>query len=176
MADKIIPHEKILSKEQKGFLNLFQKNHAICSSFVLSGGTALAAFYLGHRYSEDLDFFTAKEFVPQDIFPTLNTFAKILRFKEIEYQQSFNRNIYFFMRDFIDLYFIMRRKKWLLSDLMKLARTKFDIHMDFIQLGSQLYKVKTLKDFPRLIKKTNIARVIDFFLKEAKKIGTKITV
>jgi predicted nucleotidyltransferase component of viral defense system len=26
-------------------------------SFVLTGGTALAAFYLGHRHSEDLDFF-----------------------------------------------------------------------------------------------------------------------
>ena len=35
------------------------------SSFYLTGGTALAAYYLQHRYSEDLDFFTdAQEAVP----------------------------------------------------------------------------------------------------------------
>ncbi|NWF55330.1 MAG: nucleotidyl transferase AbiEii/AbiGii toxin family protein [Syntrophaceae bacterium] len=31
------------------------------SFFFLSGGTALAEFYLGHRRSYDLDFFTAEE-------------------------------------------------------------------------------------------------------------------
>ena len=34
-------------------------------SFYLTGGTALAAYYLQHRYSEDLDFFTdSQEAVP----------------------------------------------------------------------------------------------------------------
>jgi predicted nucleotidyltransferase component of viral defense system len=30
--------------------------------FYLTGGTALAAYYLRHRLSEDLDFFAEKEF------------------------------------------------------------------------------------------------------------------
>lgn len=32
--------------------------------FTLTGGTALSAVYLGHRYSEDLDFFATEEFDP----------------------------------------------------------------------------------------------------------------
>ncbi len=31
------------------------------SQFYLTGGTALAEFYLGHRFSFDLDLFTAEE-------------------------------------------------------------------------------------------------------------------
>ena len=32
---------------------------SIANNFYLTGGTALAAFFLHHRLSEDLDFFTA---------------------------------------------------------------------------------------------------------------------
>lgn len=35
---------------------------ALGQQFFLTGGTALAAFYLGHRYSKDLDFFTLSNF------------------------------------------------------------------------------------------------------------------
>lgn len=39
-------------------------------TFYLAGGTALALF-LGHRRSNDFDFFRAKEFVPQDLLSAL---------------------------------------------------------------------------------------------------------
>jgi predicted nucleotidyltransferase component of viral defense system len=54
----------ILTKGQKNILKglpLSLKNN-----FVFSGGTALAAFYLEHRLSEDLDFFGKN--LGQDIF------------------------------------------------------------------------------------------------------------
>ena len=50
----------IISEIQKRILGSFQKG-ADASYFYLTGGTALAEFYLGHRKSYDLDLFTAEE-------------------------------------------------------------------------------------------------------------------
>ena len=47
----------ILTPLQKTFLHKFSES-PFRDSFFLTGGTALAAFYLHHRLSEDLDFFT----------------------------------------------------------------------------------------------------------------------
>jgi len=45
-------------------------------TFYLAGGTALALF-LGHRRSNDFDFFRAKEFVPQDLLSVLRETGEI---------------------------------------------------------------------------------------------------
>lgn len=50
----------ILSPLQETLLNRFFA-YDIGQHFFLTGGTALAAFYLGHRLSEDLDLFTTSE-------------------------------------------------------------------------------------------------------------------
>lgn len=212
--------KEILTSAQKKFLELFARQPALANHFVLSGGTALAGFHLFHRLSDDLDFFSREEFDPQQIFPYLKTFLKPLSFKKIEYQQSFNRNLYFFvkkgqilkteftyfpfepiakalrlkgifveslkdiainkvftiyqkprMRDFIDLYSILQEEKWPLGTLLKLARIKFDTHIDALQWGSQLIKVKILKDFPRMAKKINYNSMMDFFIRESRKAG-----
>jgi predicted nucleotidyltransferase component of viral defense system len=49
-----------ISKAQKELLKLFSKLPD-SSQFYLTGGTALAEFYLGHRKSFDLDLFTAQK-------------------------------------------------------------------------------------------------------------------
>ena len=49
----------LLSAAQRRFLRLFSKTPD-STHFYLTGGTALAEFYLGHRYSFDLDLFTAE--------------------------------------------------------------------------------------------------------------------
>jgi hypothetical protein len=46
---------KSLTPLKKDFLNLFFKR---CGDFFLTGGSALSIFYLDHRLSYDLDFFT----------------------------------------------------------------------------------------------------------------------
>ncbi len=51
---------KILTQIQKDFIRLFAKT-ALKEHFFFTGGTALSAFYLHHRISEDLDFFTEEE-------------------------------------------------------------------------------------------------------------------
>ena len=45
----------------------------IQQSFYFTGGTALSVFYYGHRYSEDLDFFSEKEFDSQIVSRIMDT-------------------------------------------------------------------------------------------------------
>lgn len=57
---------QILTKEQRIILDEIKK-HPSFREFYLTGGTALSAFYLQHRYSEDLDLFTEKSLNTQEI-------------------------------------------------------------------------------------------------------------
>jgi|GEM_PF-143748 len=50
----------ILTPLQEAFLTRFF-TYDVGEQFFLTGGTALAAFYLGHRLSDDLDFFTVND-------------------------------------------------------------------------------------------------------------------
>src|SRR3990167_11291302 len=73
-------------------------------------------------------------------------------------------------RDFIDLYMINQKYGFLMSDLLKKAKVKFDWHIDPVKLGSQFLKSKAVKDYPRLIEKVDPAIWQGFFLSEAKKL------
>lgn len=57
----------ILTSKQLDFLECIQKDKTITERFYLTGGTALAEFYLHHRLSEDIDLFTEKEEVNQKV-------------------------------------------------------------------------------------------------------------
>ncbi|OGW71056.1 MAG: hypothetical protein A2047_02035 [Omnitrophica bacterium GWA2_41_15] len=85
----------ILSKNQKQLLKLLSADKLVCEHFYLTGGTTLAEFYLHHRLSEDLDFFSEQEFDPQSISVILKKIQKAASLKKIEFQQSFNRNLFF---------------------------------------------------------------------------------
>lgn len=52
------PRPKILTPLQRQVLDTVFAEGTFARHFYLTGGTALAAFYLYHRYSDDLDFFT----------------------------------------------------------------------------------------------------------------------
>ncbi len=85
-----ISDNRILTSQQKTFLQEFAKTE-LRDVFRLSGGTALSAFYLEHRLSEDLDFFSSEK-VP---FYIPEKFLKTLDFtKEITYTKHFDRNIF----------------------------------------------------------------------------------
>jgi len=86
--------EGILEPKQITFLDVFARSD-IATHFYLSGGTALAAFYLRHRRSEYLDFFSEHEINPMVIDVFLKSHKKDLGFTHTEYQQSFNRNLFF---------------------------------------------------------------------------------
>jgi predicted nucleotidyltransferase component of viral defense system len=85
---------KILNKIQEQTLQSLAST-GLAKQFYFSGGTALAHFYLKHRLSEDLDFFSEEEFDAQSVYVTIQSLKSSLKFREIDYQSSFNRNLFF---------------------------------------------------------------------------------
>lgn len=74
---------EILTPLQTSLLERFSRE-PILRDFYLTGGTALSAFYLEHRYSEDLDFFTE---VPQGvsrIIPLIEKIASEMNLKIVQ--------------------------------------------------------------------------------------------
>lgn len=215
---------KILTPLQEKIIKLISGENYFSKNFYLTGGTALSEFYLKHRLSEDLDFFSENEF---NLLP-INSFLKKIKpglgIKDIDYQKAFNRNIYMLRfseeilkieftyypferaektkliaglridslldiainkvfsitqrtsaRDFIDIYFILKENKNLsFAGLVKKARIKFDWHIDPLHLGTQLSKVKDVRDMPIMLEKIKPEIWREFFLNEARKLSKKI--
>lgn len=68
---------EILTPLQRTVLDAFFAEETLAQSFYLTGGTALAAFYLHHRYSDDLDLFTNTQ--PLElVWPTLQQMLSAL--------------------------------------------------------------------------------------------------
>jgi len=213
----------ILSDNQIKILEAISNDNEICQNFYLTGGTALAEYYLKHRLSEDLDFFSEKEFDIQAINIFFAKNKKLLEIKKVDIQQSFNRNLIFLYlkndiikieftyfpfpriekkikrnklfvdslediavnklftiyqkprsRDFIDLYLIIKKTGWKMTDLIKKSKIKFDWHIDYLQLGSQFTLAKTVKDYPRMIVKLKNEDWQKFFINQAKGFSGKV--
>jgi len=77
-------------------------------------------------------------------------------------------------RDFIDVYFLIKEKRYEFKDLSLKAKAKFDWHIDSFQLGSRLLEVLDTRDFPKMIKKIDHREWQDFFVNEAKRLGKEI--
>ncbi|MBI5144835.1 MAG: nucleotidyl transferase AbiEii/AbiGii toxin family protein [Candidatus Omnitrophica bacterium] len=56
--------QNILTALQNKFIQCLSAHKSLNVKFYLTGGTALAAYYLKHRYSEDLDFFSEENVEP----------------------------------------------------------------------------------------------------------------
>ncbi|MBW8049695.1 MAG: nucleotidyl transferase AbiEii/AbiGii toxin family protein [Cytophagales bacterium] len=209
---------KILSETCTVFLQKIKENDFLKNNFYLTGGTALAAFYLNHRYSEDLDFFSENQFDVSELNVFLNGLKKQLGIKKIDFQQSLNRNIFFVhfneevlrieftyfpfpriergrreygieidsildiavnklftiyqrskARDYIDLYYLCTEKGYSITELIAMAKAKFDFHIGPLQLGTQFLKAKEVKDYPKMIKEIQHEVWKSFFIEEAKK-------
>ncbi len=77
-------------------------------------------------------------------------------------------------RDFVDLFFIMKEYHLDLKSLIALAKAKFDWHIDPIQLGQAFTQVVALKEVPRMLVPFDRSEMDNFFLSEAKKLGSSI--
>ena len=87
--------KSLLNSHQKCFLDFFCSRSELYNNFYFSSGTALSEYYLQHRYSEDLDFFSETDVNSADLNLFLTTHRKNFRSEQIQYSQSFNRNIFF---------------------------------------------------------------------------------
>lgn len=206
----------ILTFEQSKALKSIARS-PLSKHFYFSGGTALAHYYLHHRYSEDLDFFSVDEIDIQSVSIEIKSLQKTLQFTSIDFQSSFNRNLYFLSfpsekvlkleftyfpfqqveppaqidglmvdsaidiatnklftivqnprgRDFYDLYAIINKYGYILEQLRKLAKQKFDWHIDPLHMASMLNGVDQHLDDPILAKHIERSEVIHFFQSEA---------
>jgi predicted nucleotidyltransferase component of viral defense system len=216
--------EKFITPEQEKVLNLFSKEEYLIKRFYLTGGTPLAAFYLFHRISEDLDFFSEREVYLPAIKTFISKLQRKLKLIKVDYRKFLGLySFYLFFtpkkflkvdfnyypypriekgikfkgitvdslcdiavnkvhtismkpraRDFIDVYFIIKEKGYTFKKLLMEAKSKFDWHIDPIQLGTQLLKAAKVKDYPRMIKEIDHREWKRFFIEEAKKLKKEI--
>lgn len=87
--------QTILTPAQKAVIALVAQEQNL-THFYLTGGTALAEYYLQHRTSDDLDFFTLEK--PDQLF--LHTFAQRIQenlgAQHARYERLYDRNQFFF--------------------------------------------------------------------------------
>ena len=69
-------------------------------------------------------------------------------------------------RDYIDLYFIFKKEKLDLNKLILLAKSKFDWHIDKINLANQFIRIKDIKleDYPKVLIPFKVSEMEKFFL------------
>ena len=67
--------------EQKSVIKAFKQESFLARSFYFTGGTALSIFYLHHRLSDDLDFFSENAFDAKKIMALVQKWTKRLGFK-----------------------------------------------------------------------------------------------
>ena len=71
----------IFTPEQKLFIDDISDDPNLSERFYFTGGTALSIFYLGHRFSEDLDFFSELDFDNDRVISFIENASKKLRAK-----------------------------------------------------------------------------------------------
>ena len=92
--------QTILSNDQLLVLDFIRRKSEVNRYFYLTGGTALAEFYLQHRYSDDIDFFTNEKDFPQLVVESAaKEIGSIIGAREIEYKKLYDRRIFFFKKD-----------------------------------------------------------------------------
>lgn len=89
--------------EQQIIISNFIETDYLRSNFYFTGGTALSNFYLHHRYSDDLDFFSTTKFENQVLLTLIEEWSK--------------KNDFTFTSRFIEVTYIFQLKFTNLSDL-----------------------------------------------------------
>ena len=88
--------QTILTKVQLLALDEIRKSEFIAGTFYLTGGTALSEFYLRHRFSDDLDFFTDLGDFPQiEVEALIGKMRLVLGASDINYRRLHDRRIFF---------------------------------------------------------------------------------
>ena len=210
----------ILTPTQQAFLDAFFASTRFPSRFYLSGGTALSAFYLKHRRSDDLDFFTLDRQALADAETILEDAASRSGLAVTEVKAG-DTIIQFFLRgdehpahplkkvdvvldtephvaverfgpylvdslldiaankvtaifrldtkDFIDLYFILKKRPLTVDDLIPLAKQKlagfheFDLAGCLAQFPSLAGRVRFVERY--MVEQVDLRDVEEFYRK-----------
>lgn len=199
---------EILTSLQKRFLGEIFSDPWFRRYFYLTGGTALASFYLHHRFSDDLDFFShdvtldsipalikqvgKKMGCPVQQVQTSPSFQRYLLDDELkldvvadvgfrvgvpeligDYMVDTLKNIAvnkvgcllgrLDAKDFVDLYFILKREPYDIFELLTLGQQK-DGGLEPFVWASLIAEVKRLAVLPRMIETLSLEELRKFFL------------
>lgn len=154
---KISPRLKVIEIKKSQFLGL------VSYKLIFKGGQELKV---------DFNFYP---------FPRINKGQKYYNL-EIDsiYDIAVNKVHTLFMkprtRDYIDIYFIMKKFKYGLNKLILDAKAKFDWHIDRVTLSSQFLKVKEFKkdEFPKMLVSFDQRKMERFFINLAKNLEKEI--
>ncbi|MFH1768341.1 MAG: nucleotidyl transferase AbiEii/AbiGii toxin family protein [Candidatus Omnitrophota bacterium] len=219
---------EIISPLQKEILRLFT-DISDNQYFYLTGGTALSYFYLRHRRSDDLDFFTpTEELISPFSFRMEGTLKKkgilikrqrgLHSFVELLAEQNNKKTIVHLacdcpcrletinefpefpglkvdslmdiaankllalfgraaLRDFVDVYFLIKRKVITADDLIKKAKSK-DAGLDLYWLGVAFERINTFDksstDMLLLTEPLDFKSLLDFYDDWRKEITQKL--
>ncbi|MDP3792654.1 MAG: nucleotidyl transferase AbiEii/AbiGii toxin family protein [bacterium] len=87
--------QEILKEWQKKAIDfVFSKKEL--DNFYLTGGTALAGYYLHHRISDDLDFFSFGDFDSMSIHGIAEELRKIIGADKVRFSKLYDRNQFFY--------------------------------------------------------------------------------
>lgn len=84
----------ILTPDQHTVIKLLSKRPELSKQFYLSGDTALAAFYLRHRMSDDLDFFTDGEVPLATVSQFMQEVKNAVHATKLNYEHLYDRHIF----------------------------------------------------------------------------------
>lgn len=87
-------NKQILTADQQAVLRMMAEETDLANEYVLSGGTALAAFHLHHRRSDDLDFFTLQSVDSLHVHGFAEKARKKLGMDRIEPSRLYDRHLF----------------------------------------------------------------------------------
>ncbi|MDP3792480.1 MAG: nucleotidyl transferase AbiEii/AbiGii toxin family protein [bacterium] len=90
--------QEILKEWQKKTID-FVFSKIELSDFYLTGGTALAGYYLYHRISDDLDFFSFGDFDLMYIHGIAEELRKVIGAEKVRFSKLYDRNQFFYFVD-----------------------------------------------------------------------------
>lgn len=156
----------VFTKEQQTVLDEIAQSEFLRSQFYFTGGTALSSFYLNHRYSDDLDFFSHEKFDNEVILTLLEDWSKKYGFT---FQSRFNQVVYMFNLVFnnkatlkIDFgyYPYQRLKKGVINNRVQVDSLT-DIAVNKLLTISQRSDVKDFVDLYFLLKKFTVWDLVE---------------
>lgn len=156
----------LLTKPQQIIFDEVSKDKYLRSNFYLTGGTALSAFYLNHRESEDLDFFSEKPynnlFVLERVTKWAQKYKAKLEQRSVEDLQIFNLTFRKDNKTKVDFssYPYIRIKKGKKVQGIDID-SKIDIAINKLLTINQRTEVKDFVDLYFLLKKFSLWDLVD---------------
>ena len=119
------------------------------------------------------------DFNEYDFEPVETSFMKLGKLSIDSFYDIAINKIYtvigrFQTRDFIDLYFILKKDEFSIEQLIDRAQDKFRVKIDVFYLSSQFLRAVDLpKIYPKMLVPFEFSNMVDFFKIKAKKLGQK---